>query len=182
MHLQELGYAAISSTQEIPSYTPPTSATTTTITTTEVTEAEPTTHAAATTQGLFVRPSAPSPSAASELNKPGHAQSSEARHRGFTKPDVLLRQWLTCQGVTHVTASVMGVGALVVKGIDLNLVPSSIRSDLSQRYAALIATNTGLSRADVLDVNNKDFGAHTAGIWLTGQEEVICLFVLQPLA
>lgn len=44
----------------------------------------------------------------------GHAQSSEARHRGFTKPDVLLRQWLTCQGVTHVTASVMGVGALVV--------------------------------------------------------------------
>ncbi|CAK9111434.1 unnamed protein product [Durusdinium trenchii] len=156
---KELGYAAISSTQEIPSYTPPTSATTTTITTTEVTEAEPTTHAAATTQGLFVRPSAPSPSAASELNKPGHAQSSE--------------------GVTHVTASVMGVGALVVKGIDLNLVPSSIRSDLSQRYAALIATNTGLSRADVLDVNNKD-GQVTLEPWQTGAPIVRRLQTTEP--
>lgn len=39
-------------------------------------------------------------------------------------------------------APVMAVGAVVVKGIDLNFVPQGQKEKLSRRYAELIAANT----------------------------------------
>lgn len=153
---KELPYADISSKEEIPEFHLPTTATDTTTpepaaeTTTLPTTSERTYW---TTAGINLVTMAPS-----------HSPQRDERASSQVDPKDL---------------KLLGVGALVVKGIDLNLVDSTTRSKLSDRYAEMIAANTRLSKYDVLDLNNKA-GHVTLESWQTGNPLIRRLQTAEP--
>eukprot|EP00434_Breviolum_minutum_P027830 symbB.v1.2.024616.t1/scaffold2344.1/size81749/3 len=134
---KEIPYSAVSSPEVIPQFQKETTAAPATTTTTTPF----TTTTQGTTKGLQIL--TPSP---------------EILHQG---------QRVSSQKIDPNDLKLLGVGALVVKGIDLNLIDITMRSKLSRRYAELIAANTRLSRDDVLDLNNK-VGDVTLESWQTG--------------
>jgi len=139
---KEIPYSAVSSPEVIPEFQKETTAAPATTTTTTPF----TTTTQGTTKGLQIL--TPSP----------EILHSEILHQG---------QRVSSQKIDPNDLKLLGVGALVVKGIDLNLIDITMRSKLSRRYAELIAANTRLSRDDVLDLNNK-VGDVTLESWQTG--------------
>lgn len=152
---KELPYADISSKEEIPEFHLPTTATgTTTPEPAETTTLRSTSEMTYwTTAGIHLVTMAPS-----------HSPQRDERASSQVDPKDL---------------KLLGVGALVVKGIDLNLVDSTIRYKLSDRYAELIAANTRLSKYDVLDLNNKA-GHVTLESWQTGNPVIRRLQTAEP--
>jgi len=128
---KEAGYAAISSTQKIPEYSETTTTTTTTSTTTAFAIEFSTT-------GIFVfHHDAVAGAGAGAAAAAGAALDVNKREQQVHPTELL------------------AAGGVVVEGVDLNLIPVDLRTKLSERLALIISASTGLSKYDVLDLNNE---------------------------